>query len=78
MIFNIFVLPCVIIDELADVWVEDVIKILVGVFAINVWGDKVIDTSGVYIDVTFDMPDIDVEVLTDVNANVLVTVVTAL
>ena len=79
MIFNISVRPCVVIDELADVWVKGLIKILVGVFVINVWGDMMIDTLGVYVDVTIGVvSDIDVGVLTDVNANVLVTVVTAL
>ena len=36
---------CVIIDVLADdVWVEEVIKIFVELFIINVWADVVIDT----------------------------------
>ena len=36
--------PCVVIDVLADVWVEDVIKILVEGFVINVRADTVIGT----------------------------------
>ena len=79
MIFDIFVRPCVVIDELADVWVKEVIKILVGVFVINVWGDMVLATFSVYVDVTIDVvSDIDVGVLTAVNTTILVTAMTAL
>ena len=42
--FNRFTHPCVSIDVLADVWVEEVIKILFEGFVINVWDDVVIDT----------------------------------
>ena len=44
MIFNRFVHPCVVIDVLTDVWVEEVIiKVFVAVFVVNVWSDAVID-----------------------------------
>ena len=72
--FNRFTYPCVIVDVLADVWVEEIREMLVGGFVINVWADMVIGTlSTVYVDVTFDdVSDIGVEVLTDVNTNVLI------
>ena len=62
------------IDALTDVWVEEVIKILVGVSAINVWTDVVIDTlSGVKVDVMVDvLSDSGLEVLADVNTEVLI------
>ena len=66
---------------LADVWVEEIIKILVGVFVINVWTGVVIDTlSGVSAEVIIDVVDCDigVEALTAVNANVVVAAMTAL
>ena len=44
MIFNRFTHPCVIIDVLTDVWVEDVTRTLVKVFPINVWADAVVGT----------------------------------
>ena len=44
MVFNRFSHLRVIIDMLADVWVEEVSKIFVDVFVINVWADVVIDT----------------------------------
>ena len=80
MIFNRFTHPRLIIDVLTDVCVEEVTKILVGGFVINVWDGMVIDTlSTVYVDVTFDdVSDIGVEVLTDVDANVLGAVMTDL
>ena len=81
MIFNRFTHPCVIIDVLADVWVEEIIKILVGVFVINVWTGVVIDTlSGVSAEVIIDVVDCDigVEALTAVNANVVVATMTDL
>ena len=70
--------PCVIIDVLTDVWVEEV---MVEVCIINVWSDVVIDTlPGVSVDVIIDVvaSDIGVEVLTDVNVNVLLADMTAL
>ena len=78
--FNRFTHACVVIDVLADVWDEDIIKVLVEEFVINVWTDVLIDTlSGVCLDVTIDIvSDVDVEVLTDVNGNVLVTTAAAL
>ena len=45
MIFNIFVLPCVVIDELSDAWVGEVLKVLVETFDINVRAGVVVDTS---------------------------------
>ena len=58
------------IDVLADVWVEYVIEIIVGVFTSNSWGDVVIGTlSGVTIDVVCD---IGAEALTNLNENVSV------
>ena len=65
---------------LTDVWVEEVIKALVEMFIINVWGDVVIDeVSDVQVDVTINsVSDIGVEVLTDVNLNVLVAAMTVL
>ena len=70
--------PCVIIDVLTDVWVEEV---MVEVCIINVWSDVVIDTlPGVSVDVIIDVlaSDIGVEVLIDVNVNVLLADMTAL
>ena len=66
--------PRVVIDVLTDVWVEEVIKTSVGVFAINVWTDVTIGMlSGVKVDVVVDvLSDIGVEALADVDANVLV------
>ena len=70
MNFNKIAHPCVAIDVLADVWVEYVIEIIVGVFTSNLWGDVVIGTlSGVTIDVVCD---IGAEALTNLNANVSV------
>ena len=74
MIFNRFKRLCVVIDVLADAWVEEVMKVSVKVFVINVRADVVIDKfSGVQV-----VSDIAAEVLTDVNANVLVVAMTAL
>ena len=42
-IFNRFTNPCVIIDVLADVWVEEVIKVFVAVFVTNARADMAID-----------------------------------
>ena len=66
MSFNRFVQPCVIIDVLADVWVE--------VVTINVRAGVVIGAmSGMQVDVTTnEVSAIGVEALTDVDANVLV------
>ena len=58
---------------LADVWVVEVIKVLVEVFVIAVRDDVVIDTVTIGVD-----SDIGVEVLADVNANVSVVMMTAL
>ena len=79
MIFNRLTHPCVIIDVPADVWVEEIIKVLVGAFVINARADTVVDTwSGVYVDVTTVVaPDIGVGVLIDVNPNALVAALTA-
>ena len=65
---------------LADVWVEEVIDISSGMFAIGVWVKAAINVllcafSGVNIGA---MSDICVEVLTEANVNVLVAVMTAL
>ena len=80
MIFKWFTYTCVFIDVPTDVWVEDVFKILVGVFIITVPDDVMIDTlSGVCIDLTIDVvSDIGVEVLTDVNANAVVETMSVL
>ena len=51
-----------------DVWVEEVVKILVGVFGIKVWREAVIDTSS----------GVCVEVLVGVNAGDLVPAMTSL
>ena len=45
MIFNVNLNLCVIIGVLADVRVEEFIRISVEVFVINVWSAVVIDTS---------------------------------
>ena len=44
VIFNRFTHPCVVIDVLADVWVEYIFKVWVEAFAINAWADSVVDT----------------------------------
>ena len=75
MISDRFTHPCVIIDVLADVWVEEVIQIFVAVFVINVWADVVIDmlSGAQQVAVTIDVVSgIRLEVLTEVNANVVV------
>ena len=75
MTFSRFTHPCVIIDVLADVWVEEVIQIFVAVFVINVWADVVIDMlpGAQQVAVTIDVVSgIRLEVLTEVNANVVV------
>ena len=80
MIFNRFTHPSSIIDLLADVWVEEIIKVVVRVFIIKVCSDPVIDIlSGVLVDVTMIdlVSDIGVEVLSDVNANAVVAAMTA-
>ena len=80
MIFNRFTHPSSIIDLLADVWVEEIIKVVVRVFNIKVCSDPVIDIlSGVLVDVTMIdlVSDIGVEVLSDVNANAVVAAMTA-
>ena len=64
--------PCVIIDVLADVRVEEIIKILVVVFTIGVRANVVIDTLSCVslVDVTIDaVYDNGVEVLTDANTS---------
>ena len=72
MSFNRCVYPCVIIDVLADVWVE--------VITINVRAGVVIGAvSDMQVDVTInEVSDIGVEGLTDVNANLLVAAMAAL
>ena len=76
MIFKTDSHPCVMIEVLTDVWVAEVVKTGVGVFAIIVRTDLVIGTlSGVQVDVIIDtVPDFGVEVLADVTANVLIVV----
>ena len=76
MICNRFTFPCVIIDELADLWVEEVMK----AFVLKVWTDLVIGTFfDVWSDVTIDVVfNIGVEVLTGVYVNVLDVAMTAL
>ena len=72
VIFNRVVHPCVYIDVLPGVRVEEFI---------GVRGGMVIDTTlpSVYVDVTLGIvSDIGVEVLTDVNAIVLVVAMTSL
>ena len=71
---------CVIIDVLTDVWVGEIIGASVGEFTINVWTGVVVGVlSGAYVDVIIDVEsDTGVEVLTDVNASVLVTAVPVL
>ena len=78
--FNRFTHACVVIDLLTNVRDEDIIKVLVEEFVINVWTDVLIDTlSEVYIDVTIDIvSDIGVAVLTGASANVLVAAMTDL
>ena len=80
MIFNRFKRLCVVIDVLADAWVEEVMKVSVKLIVINVWAGVVVNAlSGVWVDATIDVgSDIAAEVLTDVNANVLVVAMTAL
>ena len=74
--------PCVFIDTLTDDvrWVEEVIKMLIEVFDIEVWRDAVIDTSsGVCVDMTIEVvSDIGVGVLVDVKAGDLVPAITSL
>ena len=76
MTFNTLTHPCVVIDVLSDVWVEEIIKELEEGFVINVWADMVIGAlSRVQVDITIDVvSDIGVEVMTDINVNVLVAV----
>ena len=81
VIFNRFTHPCVIIDVLADVRVEEIIKILVVLFTIGVRANVVIDTLSCVslVDVTIDVVyDNGVEVLTDANANVFASLMPAL
>ena len=80
VIFNRIIHPCVIIDVLADVWVEEVVKVYVNMSVINVWADVVIGTlSDVQVEVTIDVvSDIGVEVLIDIHVNVLVAAMTTL
>ena len=63
-----------VIDVLADVRVDDVIKMLVEVFVINMRDGVVIGTlSGANVDVTIAVvSDIAVVVLNTVNVNILV------
>ena len=71
-----------IINVLADVRVEEVVKILVEMFIINVRAEVLIDMfSGVSVDVLIVVVTSDIdfveEVLTDANANVFVAAMTA-
>ena len=72
--FKIYTHPCVCIGVLAEVWVEDVIKTPVEEFVTNLRAAVVIGKlSGVKLDVVIEVVfDIGVELVTDVNANVLV------
>ena len=67
-------------DTLADVCIEEIIKVLVEVIVINMWVDAVVDTlSSMSVDETIDsVSDIGIGVLTDVNPTVLVAAMTAL
>ena len=80
MISNRFVYPRLIVDVLADVWVEDTLELSVKVFSLAVCADAVINMLfGVYVDLTIDVAsDIGVGVLTDVNDSVLVAAMTVL
>ena len=42
MMLNKHEYVCVVIDVLTDVWVEEVIKMLVEVFVTNVWADDMV------------------------------------
>ena len=63
---NRFTDTCVVIDVLAGVWVEEIMKVFVEVFAINARADVAIDTvSG---DVKIDsVSGVGVELLLDVS-----------
>ena len=50
--FQRFTHPCVVIDVLVAVWIEEIIKIFVEVFAVNVWSDAL---SGMLSDVFRDV-----------------------
>ena len=69
MFSNTLTYSCVSIDALADVWVEEVIKILFEGFVINMCADVVIDTlTGVQVDVAIDfVSDVGVEVYGNVS-----------
>ena len=70
-----------VINILADVWVDEVIEMLVEVFVIGVRVGVVIDTlPGVSVVViTYEgVSDVGAEVLTDMNANSLIAAMTAL
>ena len=69
MFSNTLTCSCVSIDALADVWVEEVIKILFEGFVINMCADVVIDTlTGVQVDVAIDfVSDVGVEVYGNVS-----------
>ena len=47
VIFNRLTHSCVVIDVLADVWVEEVIKVLIAVLVMKVSTEVVIEMSGV-------------------------------
>ena len=73
MIFNKFTYPRV----LTDVYIEEIVEVVVRVFVINAWADAVIDAlPRIYVDSIID--NIGVEVSTDVDTNVLVAAMTAL
>ena len=70
--------PCVIIEVLADVRVEEIIKILIVLFTIGVRANVVIDTLSCVslVDVTIDVVyDNGVEVLTDANTNFVLSAI---
>merc|ERR1712032_490471 len=71
MIFNRFSCPCVVMDVLTDVCVDEVIEILVGVVIVTL--------SGVQVDVIMDVVlDVGVGVLPNLNVNILGVAVTVL
>ena len=71
---------CEVIGVLTDVWVEEVAKVFVKVFDINVWADSAVDTlSDVQAGATIDVVStVGVEALSDVSANVLTSAMTDL
>ena len=73
--FKRFTHPRVVIDVLADEWVEEFTSVSVKLFVSKVCAGAVIDTLSVmYVDVTIDVvSDTIAEVLADMNSNVLLS-----